>query len=106
MTAYLNVESNIADIGILVGKPGLGIGSIAWGEALKYLFETIHVRKVTAGTLAPHLSMIKIFQKWGMQQEALLRRQVVLNAKEFDIVKYGILSPEWSSRILVNNHIS
>lgn len=106
MTAYLDTGSNVADIGILVGKPSRGIGSLAWGIALEYLFEAKKVRKITAGTLSTHLAMISIFQKWGMQQEATLRQQIVLNGQTYDIVKYGILSSEWLRRPSVNNDIS
>lgn len=95
VTCYVDLQSQVADIGIMIGKPGRGTGKEAWGEALKFCFEQLSLRKVTAGTLAEHQAMIKIFEHWGMSQEGLLRQQERLNGQIFDVVRYGILKEEF-----------
>jgi len=97
MTAYIDKESQTADLGIMIGKPGQGYGKTAWGEALDYLFHS-EIRKITGGTLYANKSMIAIFEHWGMQREGLLRKQELLNGVEHDVVRYGLLKEEWLSR--------
>lgn len=98
MTAYLDQVSSVADIGIMIAHEsvrGHGAGEAAWGLAMAFLFESLNLRKLTGGTLAPHKSMIRIFQKWGMQQEALLREQELLHDVVYDVVRYGITKHQW-----------
>lgn len=98
MTAYLDESALIADIGILIGHPaarGQGIGADAWGAAMKYLFDNLHVTKVTGGTVAPHAHMIAIFQRWGMKRENVQTKELVLNGIAYDVVRFGIAREDW-----------
>lgn len=95
MTAYINLDSQTADIGILIGEGGQGLGSVAWGKAIQKLFQEEKIRKVTAGTLSVHKHMISIFEKHGMKKEGHLREQQQINGEIFDVVRYGLLKREW-----------
>lgn len=95
MTAYIDAHSCVADIGILVGRSGQGIGKKAWGQAIRFLFEETNVRKITAGTLSVHQNMISIFEHWGMLREGVFKEQELLNEQLFDVVRYGLLKKDW-----------
>jgi RimJ/RimL family protein N-acetyltransferase len=103
---YINTYSNVADIAIMMGERrqnGKGYGKQAWGLAMAYLFDKQSLRKITAGTMACNLAMIKVAQHWHMKQEALLRQQDIFEGTPVDIVRFGILQEEW--RILNNRPI-
>jgi len=100
MTAYIDEESQVADIGILIGDysaRGTGFGKEAFGLAIYYLFNVRNLRKVTGGTVEQNVAMIKIFEHHKMTREGTLRKQQLLNDQPFDIIRYGILKEEWLS---------
>lgn len=99
MSTYVDGSNGTADIGILVGGAtgGKGCGTEAWGLALKHGFESLGLRKVTGGTTANNLGMIRIFEKWGMVREGVQRKQELLDDGEVDVFLFGLLSEEWES---------
>ncbi len=102
MTAYVDRENRVADVGILVGAPdarGTGMGREAWGLALDYLFQGEGVRKVTGGTSAANAPMIRIFKHWGMLLEGTRRKQDLIDGEPCDVLLFGILREEWDRRI-------
>lgn len=100
ISVYIDVYTNIADIAIVMGERqanGKGYGKQAWGLTMAYLFESLNIRKITAGTMACNIGMIKVAQHWGMQQEAQLRQQDIYEGSPVDVVKFGILKAEWDA---------
>ena len=98
MTAYVDIVDGVADIGILVGHPaarGGGFGREAWGLAMDYLFRVEKVRKVTGGTSAPNVAMVRIFLHWQMKLEGIRREQEVFDGCPTDVLWFGMLSDEW-----------
>ncbi len=98
LTAYINPEDQVADIGILIGAADAksqGYGSEAWALWINFLFEKKNLRKITAGTLANHSAMKRIFEKAHMVREGLQREQEIFEGSSMDVVLYGILRREW-----------
>ena len=64
MTAYF--EGADADVGILIGRPGQGLGSEAWGLALDHLLRVERRARARAGTADGHAAMRRLCERWGM----------------------------------------
>jgi RimJ/RimL family protein N-acetyltransferase len=91
MTAYFAPHHGTVDVGILIGEPaawGSGYGSDAWCTLLDWLLGLPAVRKVTAGALACNAGMLSLMRKAGMVQEAIRRRQEIVEGRAEDIVYY------------------
>jgi RimJ/RimL family protein N-acetyltransferase len=83
---------------------GYGIGPAYWNHGyttevaeaiLRYAFETAGLARVFATADANNLGSIRVMQKIGMKQEALLRKHRTYRAEHADEVHYGILASEW-----------
>jgi ribosomal-protein-alanine N-acetyltransferase len=91
MTVYHSVHHGTADIGIMVGDRrvwGQGIGADAFGLVMATLLDSEGIRKVTAGTMAGNISMIRIMERAGMQHEATRRAQELVEGVPMDVVYY------------------
>ena len=99
MTTYVDVCNQTADLGILIGASrtvGTGCGTQAWGLALRHGFESVGLRKMTGGTSARNLPMIRIFQRWRMTLEGTQREQELGDdGQPSDVLLYGLLRSEW-----------
>lgn len=92
LTVYHNVLYGTADIGIMVGDPGTwgkGVGLDAFQTMVFALERSGAVRKVTAGTLAVNIGMVRIMQKAGFEWEATRKEQVLIEGKPVDVVYYA-----------------
>jgi RimJ/RimL family protein N-acetyltransferase len=85
MTAYF--EGADADVGILIGFPGQGLGSEAWGLALDHLLRVEKRARARAGTAAGHAAMRRLCERWGMGLEA---------EAPPGIVRYGVARDAWT----------
>ena len=103
LTMYCNVQSKVADFGILIGHPnarGSGFGREACGMAIAFLFEVANMRRVTAGTLAPNVAMNACARSCGMVLEGVLREHETAGLSPevpVDVNCYGILRSEWEA---------
>lgn len=71
MTAYIDRENSVADVGILIGDKsqwGRGFGSEAWQAFCDTLLVT-GIRKIEAGCMSANKSMMSIARKTGMVLE-------------------------------------
>jgi len=89
MTAYIDRKNGSADVGILIGKPGQGTGTEAWGLVLNYLFQVQKLQKVTAGCLDVNVPMAKLARHWGMKPESRLPSQAA------DVLRFGLEAANW-----------
>jgi len=87
ITAIVDVNNSVADIGILIGKRSMGYGKAAWSKMMNILFD-LGIRKVTGGAMNNNLAMIKIFKSSGMQFEYKKIRQYLYKKKYVDLVGY------------------
>lgn len=76
--SQIDWHSRTADVGIMIGEKqvwGKGYASDAISTLCHYLFDTLDIRKITAGAMAVNGSMIKVFEKQGFIQEGVRRSQ-------------------------------
>jgi len=86
----VDAHDGVADVGILVGVPGRGYGSAAWGLLLDHLFAG-GLRRVTCGTLAINTPMVRIALRWGMRLEGTRRDQEIIDGRPVDQVLFGLM---------------
>lgn len=89
VTAYADRNNRTADLAIIVGDRGLlglGAGREAWDLALTWLLAEGRFHKVTAGTMATNLAMLKTMQATGMVEEGRRRRQYLCDGKRVDAI--------------------
>jgi ribosomal-protein-alanine N-acetyltransferase len=92
LTIYRNLHHGTADIGILLGDPnswGRGFGMDAFRSVAVALEKSGQVRKLTAGTLALNLGMVRIMERAGFELEATRRAQELLEEQPVDVVYYS-----------------
>ena len=89
INAYIDSNNQTADIGVLIGKGGRGFGFLAWNKMIKVLKEK-KIRKITGGTAALNIPMIKIFKKSGMSFEYSMKDHLIIEKKFIDLHVYSI----------------
>jgi len=94
MSVYRSMQHGTADVGILVGdRGGGGYGQDAWDTLLDWLLARGDIRKVTAGTLACNMAMVRLMERSGMTLEGTRRAQEIVDGQPQDIVLYGRFAP-------------
>ena len=91
LTMYINPHHRTADVGILIGNTnhwGKGYGYEAFALAVESLLQA-KLSKVTAGTMACNLGMIKVMEKCGMTLEATRKAQEMLDGQAVDILYFA-----------------
>jgi ribosomal-protein-alanine N-acetyltransferase len=97
VTAHVDPHNSLADLGILIGERqmwGGGLGTEAWLAAMAFLFNDLGIRKVTAGTLAINLGMLRIMERAGMQPDGTRLRHYFVNGGEVDVVHMARFNSE------------
>lgn len=87
MTAYVDMGSSSADIGILIGERRVwnrGYGREAWQAVLRYLFVVEKVSQVTAGTLVVNKSMLALMNAVGMACDKKRSGRMFYEGSEID----------------------
>ena len=95
----INRHANTADVGILIGdrtKWGKGIATDAIHTACSYLFNTLGVRKITAGCMQENIGMIKVFEKLGFEKEGVFRKQEKIEDRFCDHIYFGCFKSEFN----------
>ena len=92
INAYIDYNNNVADIGILVGYGGRGYGKLAWRKMINILFTKKNIRKISGGTAALNNPMIKIFESSGMTFEYSIKKHLLINNEEVDLVVYCVFN--------------
>ena len=91
LTMYINPHHQTADVGMLIGNTnhwGKGYGYEAFALAVESLLQA-KLSKVTAGTMACNLGMIKVMEKCGMTLEATRKAQEMLDGQAVDILYFA-----------------
>lgn len=92
LTVYANLHHQTADIGILIGPTqhwGQGLGQEAFELAMRALASTGQIRKITAGTMACNVGMVKIMERSGMHLEATRKAQEILDGQPMDVLYFA-----------------
>lgn len=92
ISAQVNTDNNIADVSILIGEKELwdkGYGTEAFVAVCNYLVDS-GIRKVTAGTLATNIGMLKVMKKAGMIDDGRRRNHYIWENQKVDIIYMAI----------------
>lgn len=98
ITARVDEFNSLADISILIGNRsawGKGYATEAYLGVMRFLFEELGIRKLTAGTLAGNSAMAKVAQKVGMKPDGRRRRHYLLGGKEEDVIYFACFAQDW-----------
>jgi len=92
LTAYVAKNHGTVDVGIMIGDCsvwGMGYGLDAWITMTNWLLARKDIRKLTAGTLACNLGMIKLMERSGMVLEAKRKSQEIVEKCPVDMLYYA-----------------
>ena len=96
-TTYLkdiDKKHNKAEYGIFIGEKeyrGKNYGQLITKLTMKYAFNTLKLNKVYARVLAYNKPSYNLFKKLGFTKDALLRDDVKINNKYFDVYIMSLL---------------
>jgi ribosomal-protein-alanine N-acetyltransferase len=91
LTAYVSSNHGTVDVGIMIGNQsvwGMGYGLDAWITMTNWLLARQNIRKLTAGTLACNVGMIKLMERSEMILEATRKSQEIIDERPVDILCY------------------
>jgi len=91
VSAYIDTHNRVADVGILIGPDfqGKGHGYSAWSTFCEILFDTLNMRRIEGGCMAANAPMIKLFRKYGMQEEGRRLSHFSFEGSYSDLVLFG-----------------
>lgn len=91
ISAYVDINNRVADIGILIGSGygGKGYGYEAWSKLGDILFENLNLRRIEAGCMVDNAPMIKIMRRYGMREEGRRQSHFIVDGRYSDLVLYG-----------------
>ncbi len=101
LNAYVDERHGTADVGILIGEAaaaGKGFGTEAWLGACDHLLRVAGLRKVTGGTIAPNIAMVKIMEHTGMVPDGCRVGQYLWNDQPVDVVHYAFFRDAWLTK--------
>lgn len=103
INSYLDQFNRTADMGLLVGDAsaqGKGYGLEAWLALMAFIFNNKKIRKITAGTMALNLAMLKVMDSSQMQRETNKRRQFLYNGTEVDLITSAIFKEDFEALVV------
>lgn len=92
MTAYLAVPHGTVDVGIMIGDKtiwGRGYGQEAWSMLVDWLVQRSDIRKVTAGTVACNVGMLRLMERSGMQPDGHRKAQEIIEGRSEDVLYFA-----------------
>ena len=92
MTSYFFKEHKTVDVGILIGDKsisGQGYGKESWKLYLDYLSVQKNIRKITAGTVACNISMLKLIEFSDMVPDGKRKNHEIVNNKLYDVLYFA-----------------
>ena len=95
---HIELRAGRGDMGIMIGHRGYrgkGLSADIMSVGCAYAFEELGLRKLTGGTAATNIPMIRCFEKLGFKREGLLRQQLKIQESYVDHALYGLLREEW-----------
>lgn len=98
INAYVNEKNLFADIGILIGAKeaqNKHYGIEAWIGVCNFLFYTLHMRKITAGTLSENIPMLRIMNRAGMIEDGIRKRHYLFKGREVDVIHKALFREQW-----------
>lgn len=99
--AYVDEYNMLADVSILIGEKeaqNKHFGSEAWLAVCDFLFENKGMRKLTAGTMAVNLPMIKLMHRVGMVDDGIRKDHYLHGGKEVNLICMAFFRKQWQKR--------
>jgi ribosomal-protein-alanine N-acetyltransferase len=96
MTATVDAANRVAELAIMIGEAnsrGHGYGFEAWVCACRFLLDEGGMRKVSAGTMAVNIPMLRIMKSADMIEEGRRTRQFLFEDTEVDAVLMALFAP-------------
>lgn len=93
----IDLHHEVAEIGLVVGERsawGQGFATDAIAALSRYAFETLRLRRLTAGCYAPNMGSVRAFEKAGYQREGLKRQHYACEGGHVDGILLGRLRDE------------
>lgn len=87
MTTFIGAEKNL----------NKGIGTEAHELMLRYAFNTLNLRKVSAAVFAFNTRSIHCLEKLGFRREGILEKEYYIDGQYQDDVLFRIFKEEWQS---------
>lgn len=90
--------SRSAEFSIVIGAKdcwGKGYGKEAARLLLDHGFVTLNLHRISCGTVAENVPMMRLAASLGMQQEGRRRQALYKNNRYLDVVEYGVLRDEY-----------
>lgn len=95
---HIDWRAGIGDLGIMIGEKkywGKSIGKDAMSISLRYCFDVLGLRKITAGTISNNIAFKKSAESVGFKIEGVLRKQIFLCGEYFDHLFFGLFKDEF-----------
>ena len=94
-----DVERYSAEIGYWLGEPywGKGIATEALQLLTDFLFAEAHLLRLFAVIVSDNAGSLRVIEKAGYQQEAVLRASCVKNGEVRDRLLYSRINPNWEA---------
>ena len=92
VSVSIDVHNATADVSIMIGDRsfwGQGLGVEAFMAMVDRLLDSGEFRKVTAGTMAVNISMLKAMERAGMQEECRRANHYLLKGEAVDVVYFS-----------------
>jgi len=105
LNAYVDEPNRVADVGIIIGEADVrskGYGLEAWQAVCRYLIDEANIRKVTAGTAAVNLPMLKVMKRSGMVEDGKRMRQFLIDGHEVDLIHGALFSTDFENMLMTN----
>jgi RimJ/RimL family protein N-acetyltransferase len=94
---HIDWYHGIADIGIMIGAKhywGHGLATDAVSALSLHLFNTLGLRRLTAGAMGTNPAMVAVFEKLGFRREGILRQHIRHESGYCDHILLGCLQNE------------
>lgn len=91
---HINWLHRFADMSLIIGEKGFwkrGYGTDAINLAVEYAFNTLNLRRLTAGIYANNIGSVKAFKKAGFLEEGLQKEHRFCRGAYVDEVLLGII---------------
>jgi ribosomal-protein-alanine N-acetyltransferase len=95
MTATVDAANRVTELAIMIGEinsRGHGYGFEAWMCACRFLLGECGMRKVSAGTMAVNIPMLRIMKSAGMIEEGRRSRQFLFEGTEVDAILMALFA--------------
>lgn len=96
----ISIQHRHAELGYWIGKPywNQGLGTEAAQAMIHYGFRALNLNRIQGRCLRRNIASGRVMEKAGMKYEGCWREQEFKAGKFEDVVFYGALAFEWSSR--------